>query len=199
MWYIYKITNNINGKTYIGQHKYTKITDKYMGSGKWLKEAFIKYGKENFTKEILYSRILSQDTANAIEIFAIKKERAIGKAEYNILDGGQPGQTYWKGKKHTEEYKKAMSESCKRVIHTTEWNKNISEATKGRPATIGMTGKHLSKDAKEKLRKAHLGKHLTAKQKANIGMSSKGRHWYNNGLKEVFTYECPEGFNKGRL
>lgn len=34
MYYIYRITNNINGKTYIGQHKYKKLNDYYMGSGK---------------------------------------------------------------------------------------------------------------------------------------------------------------------
>lgn len=39
MYYIYKITNKINGKTYIGQHKYKKLNDSYMGSGKILKQS----------------------------------------------------------------------------------------------------------------------------------------------------------------
>lgn len=42
MYYIYRITNLINGKTYIGQHKYKKIKDTYMGSGKILKNAIKK-------------------------------------------------------------------------------------------------------------------------------------------------------------
>lgn len=33
MYCIYRITNLINGKTYIGQHKYKKLSDSYMGSG----------------------------------------------------------------------------------------------------------------------------------------------------------------------
>ena len=43
MYYIYRITNNINGKTYIGQHKYTDLNDSYMGSGTLLQKAFKKY------------------------------------------------------------------------------------------------------------------------------------------------------------
>ena len=39
MFYIYRITNKVNGKTYIGQHKYKKLNDRYMGSGILLAKA----------------------------------------------------------------------------------------------------------------------------------------------------------------
>lgn len=66
MYCIYRITNLVNGKTYIGQHKYSneeKPMYKYWGSGKILKQAYKLYDKDNFKREILYTRILSQETA----------------------------------------------------------------------------------------------------------------------------------------
>lgn len=50
---IYKITNTINGKIYIG--KQSNRNKKYMGSGKWIKRAIKKYGRSNFIKEIIDS------------------------------------------------------------------------------------------------------------------------------------------------
>lgn len=51
--YFYKTTNNINGKYYYGMHSTNNLDDGYKGSGVLLREAFNKYGKDNFTTEIL--------------------------------------------------------------------------------------------------------------------------------------------------
>jgi hypothetical protein len=51
-YFVYKITNHINGKMYVGQHVVVNENDLYFGSGFLLKVAIKKYGKENFSKKI---------------------------------------------------------------------------------------------------------------------------------------------------
>lgn len=89
MWYIYRITNLLDGKTYIGQHRYTSQNDDYFGSGKYLQRAIKKHGRKNFKKEILLSRIPDRKSADKAEIKYIELEREKGKAEYNITKGGE--------------------------------------------------------------------------------------------------------------
>ena len=52
-YYIYMTTNNITGMKYIGKH-YGELDDSYLGSGKKLKLDIDIYGKNNFTKSILF-------------------------------------------------------------------------------------------------------------------------------------------------
>lgn len=79
----------LNGKTYVGQHRYETLDDDYMGSGVILKQAIKKNGIDNFKREILVSDIPSRKWADKIETAYITVERKRGKAEYNITEGGQ--------------------------------------------------------------------------------------------------------------
>jgi len=69
--HVYKTTNLINNKIYIGQEKGNDIN--YLGSGKILKLAIKKYGVENFKKEILQT-CTNQKELNESEIYWITNE-----------------------------------------------------------------------------------------------------------------------------
>jgi hypothetical protein len=87
-YYIYCITNLINKKNYIGQHKQnSKIPDIYFGSGVLLKKAINKHGIKNFEKIVL-TVCETKEQANFFERQYIKFYRLGNKAEYNITDGG---------------------------------------------------------------------------------------------------------------
>lgn len=110
MGYIYRITNLINGKVYIGQTKqadpekrwalHKQSLRKETGGCPLLKAAMLKYGVANFKFEVL---IICFDTdLHKIEKEYIKKYNAITPGGYNILPGGQSGGGF-KGKKHSSE------------------------------------------------------------------------------------------------
>lgn len=92
-YYTYKITNNLNDKMYIGCHKTKRLNDSYMGSGKAIKAAIKKYGKHNFTKEILAFHSTEEQMFNhekqLVDVDFIKREDT-----YNIVEGGKGGFTY---------------------------------------------------------------------------------------------------------
>lgn len=89
--YIYKTTNLINGRIYIGQKKGSKFIPNYLGSGTALALAITKYGKENFKTEVL-CWAESQDKLNSLEITTISKYR-LTENLYNIAAGGEGGDT----------------------------------------------------------------------------------------------------------
>jgi len=90
---IYKITNNINGKIYIGAHKTENINDEYMGSGKILKRAFNKYGKSNFTKDILHVFDTMKEMFE-MESELVNKDFLLDNSNYNLKEGGFGGWDY---------------------------------------------------------------------------------------------------------
>jgi group I intron endonuclease len=86
---IYKTTNLINGKIYIGKDKHNN--SKYLGSGKILKQAIAKYAKDNFVKEII-EECEDEQTWLEREVYWINYFDAI-KNGYNIALGGTGGDT----------------------------------------------------------------------------------------------------------
>lgn len=191
MYYIYRITNLVNGNTYIGQHqpKENEPFDKYLGSGELIRRAIKKHGKENFKKEILYNNIQYKKTADSVEKFAIAKEKAIGKAEYNISTGGTGGDLgpevrkkmskAQKGKHLSEETRKKISKALKGRTLNDAWKKKLSESHKGKK--LGPASEETKKKRSDALKgKGHSSEWRRKVSEAKKGRPNwgKGKHWH---------------------
>lgn len=90
-WIIYKHTNKVNGKCYIGQTKQSLNQRWRNGDGYrnnvYFYNSIIKYGWDNFNHEILEDNLYSLEQANEREIFWISKCDSF-KNGYNLTAGG---------------------------------------------------------------------------------------------------------------
>lgn len=167
--YIYKTTNLLNNKIYVGQHRVNndQIDENYYGSGKILDQAIKKYGIQNFNIEIL-EWCETKEILNEREKFYIEKlnsrDSSIG---YNICKGGDcgPGGPMFQNHTHSEETKRKMSinrTGKNNANYGNRWNQSDelkklhSELSSGK--NNGMYGKKHSKESKNKNRQSHIGK-----------------------------------------
>jgi group I intron endonuclease len=215
-YYLYKITNLINNRFYIGVHKTKNIEDGYMGSGKILRQAIEKYGIENFQKEIL--EYFSDSKSMLKREKEIVTEEFLSRPDvYNLRKGGDGGfdfitknklnltpealqkrgnsiklshklkpRTYI-GIKHSEEIKKLLSEKRKEFYEL------------GGEHPKGMLGKKHKEETKK-----HVSKVLKEKGsmigKKGLEHPTGGTKWYNDGVKHLRSDEHPgEGWIEGRI
>lgn len=170
--FIYKITNVLNGKIYVGKRTTDIIEDGYLGSGIKINNSIKKYGREYFKREIL-EFCETKEELNEREIFWIKelnsRDKNIG---YNIAKGGDggpytlDGKAWNSGKKMSPEYceknrrghigKKASKETRAKMSESQK-GKIISEEHKD-ILRQRMTGREVSQETKDKIRDINLGK-----------------------------------------
>jgi len=110
---VYKTTNSINGKIYVGVHITDEPMDKYIGSGTNLKPDIKLYGKQNFDKEILFYAF-TKDDAYWAEEQIVNKEFVLREDTYNKYPGG------------------SNPPNTKGLKRTKEWRENISKALTGK-------------------------------------------------------------------
>ena len=98
--YIYVTTDNSNNKRYVGLSYSKKNDSKYLGSGRYLKSAMAKHGRESFTKVII-DFAESLEELEDLEVWYIQKAFGENVAKssnwYNITDGRQRGGNSWAG------------------------------------------------------------------------------------------------------
>lgn len=59
-------------------------------------------------------------------------------------------------------------------------------------------GKHFSEEHRRKLSEANKRRVLSEETKKKVFEANKGKHWYTNGITNIMTFYCPEGFVRGR-
>lgn len=110
--YIYIVKNEVNGKRYIGKKVgRPETTRTYLGSGKLIRSAIDKYGRENFSK------IIIEELEDLVELaerekFWIKEYDAVSRDDfYNISYGaGVPSMSDEAKKKQKETWKKKLED-----------------------------------------------------------------------------------------
>lgn len=173
---IYKTTNKINGKYYVGKHQTTDLNDSYMGSGKLIKKAIKKYGAENFTKEILHV-FETEEEMNAKE----KELVTVSEETYNLCEGGKGGWGYCNKEIWTKEKRHSHNKRVSgfKTLTETERQKNGTKGGQKRAEKL----KTLSKEEWNKMFSSNgfKGKHHSEESKAKIGKSNSNKIPWNKG------------------
>ena len=113
-----------------------------------------------------------------------------------------------KGKHLSEEHRKKMSESLRGKHHSAETRLKIAEARKGKhlseetrkKLSEALKGRQFSAETRLKMSEAHKGRHKSEESRNKIAEARKGMHWWNNGISNKCSRECPgEGWTRGFL
>lgn len=167
--YVYQWSNNINGKKYIGSH--CGNNPWYMTSGIAIKNAFKKYGIENFTRIIIYVgpqyRTVEEDILTALDVRNTKHF-------YNQTNSSCG---YEVGHQHSEETKKKLSEKAlQKPPASASLRKKRSENAAG--SNNSMYGKSFSKEHRN---------NISAGLKNNSGKSNHTR-WHTH--RNIISLTC---------
>ena len=182
--YVYQITNQSNGKIYVGKRscKCSIEDDAYMGSGIHIRRAIKKYGIENFSKAIID---VCDDTEMAFELEALIVDVDFLKRSdtYNLCGGGIGGGVGecapMFGKSHSEDARDKISANLVGKTNSEETRAKMSAAKTG--DKNHMFGKTISPETRAKISANHAMKGKThspesiAKMSANNARAMKGK------------------------
>lgn len=175
---IYKITNQLDGKPYVGQTVRT-LEERFQEHAKadtYIGNAIRAHGVENFTCEVI-EECDTREQLNEREIFWIAELNCKAPNGYNLTDGGEGTS----GLEFTPEHCAKISAAKKNP--SAETRAKMSAVHKGKPlsdehrAKIGATqkGKKLSEETKAKIGAKHKGVPKSPEHKAKLAAANTGK------------------------
>lgn len=134
---IYKVTNKINGKVYIGfdsnwpnrqkTHKSSSFNKNTIDYNSILHNAIRKYGWNNFEWKIICQHHDGEFLLRIMEPYFIDAYQAFGSAGYNMTKGGEGVLGY----KHSKETLEKMCQYQKNVIKSDKHQENLAKSRIG--------------------------------------------------------------------
>lgn len=187
MGYVYKITNTVNNKAYIGISIHApekgRIRDHLSGYGnRLIARAIKKYGKDAFTYKTLEANVFDEFLPD-LEVAYIEKFNTIAPHGYNLNSGGDH-------KIPSEETRQKMSEALKGENHplygkrhSEATRRKMSEAKKGKKLSAehihkmseSQKGKSHSAETRRKLSEINIGKKHSTEARRKISEANKGK------------------------
>lgn len=169
--FIYITTNMVNGMKYLGQKSFDDNYKwpNYLGSGKVFKNALKKYGKENFSRNIVcFCDSLEELNQTEYEL-SVFLDVVESPGWYNLCYGGGVPSGYV----ITDETRSKMSEAQK-ARWTDELRQELSEKMSGDGNPF--YGKHHSEEVRLKLSEQHIGMKVSDEVKKKISEANKERY-----------------------
>jgi group I intron endonuclease len=168
---VYKTTNLINGKYYFGVHRTEDPYDGYLGSGKIILKAVVKYGKQAFKKDVLFIYPYAEQ--------AFSKEKELVSAFkidpfcYNLRDGG------------AGEFKRPpTSEETRAKLRASHKGKTLP-LTQRQKIGHSQEGRTVSEEIRQKIRKSLEGRKRPPEVGRKTAASLRARTKYIQRI-------CPE-------
>jgi hypothetical protein len=171
-YYLYQITNKVNGKIYVGVHKTRNLNDGYMGSGKIIKTAIEKYGIDNFEK------VIQEAFENAEAMYAREKEIVTEEFlsrdhVYNLRRGGDGGFDFI-NKNLTEKDRSILGKKGG-FANKHKWSDEILQRAREGWSKGGKKTVEQIRTGKRKMHKSFLGKHHSDETKQKMSNTIRER------------------------
>lgn len=197
---IYKTTNLINGKVYIGKHKTKNPNDNYLGSGKDFNHAKELHGVENFKKEVLFV-FSTEEEMDAKEAELVNWDFVKEDDNYNLCPGGKGG---WGFINENAELRKKASLAARLKLNHLYENDEIWKEQTSKKVSYGLKKKYLT-DIHHSLGSKHTEE---TKQKMRKSKNKGDKNpnfdtvWITNGIENRQinkNLDLPKGWKQGRI